>query len=382
MNTNKPYVPLSIAATSMDRKPRISSHDAIPESLLLYCRAGFENDCAAEIMELSAQTGIAGFCRTRPDTGCVMFENAGSDPLSLLTDRLHWLGLIFARQWLVLLNTVTSLPPDDRVRPLVTALVRHRSAYADLWLEHPDTNEGKALSRFCKRFRGPLKGGLEQAGISVSDSQAGWRLHAYFPDSTQALLAESPVERSTPWPHGILRLKQPGEAPSRSTLKLDEALRILLSPEEQQNLLKPGNTAVDLGAAPGGWTWQLVRRSMRVTAIDNGPMQSALMDSGLVDHQRVDGFRYRPPRPVDLLVCDMVEKPNRIALLMAKWLERGDCLAAVFNLKLPMKQRYRTVQDCLSRLPRSTPNGQPFAIRCRQLYHDRDEVTVAVVPAY
>lgn len=52
--------------------------------------------------------------------------------------------------------------------------------------------------------------------------------------------------------------------------------------------------AVDLGAAPGGWTWQLVNREMRVTAVDNGPMAENLMYSGLVDHQKVDGYQYRP----------------------------------------------------------------------------------------
>ncbi|WP_285527584.1 SAM-dependent methyltransferase, partial [Escherichia coli] len=50
--------------------------------------------------------------------------------------------------------------------------------------------------------------------------------------------------------------------------------------------------AVDLGAAPGGWTWQLVNREMRVTAVDNGPMAENLMYSGLVDHQKVDGYQY------------------------------------------------------------------------------------------
>ena len=93
---------------------------------------------------------------------------------------------------------------------------------------------------------------------------------------------------------------------SRAVFKLDELI-------EREKLLKPGMCVVDLGAAPGGWTWQLVRRAMRVIAVYNGPMNQGLLDSCLVTHLREDGFRYRPAHPVDWLVCDMVEQPRRVA---------------------------------------------------------------------
>lgn len=105
-------------------------------------------------------------------------------------------------------------------------------------------------------------------------------------------------------------------------------------------------SAVDLGAAPGGWTWQLVKRGLAVTAVDNGSMASVLPESGLVEHCRVDGFRYRPPKPVDWLVCDIVEQPSRIATQVGRWLAEGDCRYAIFNLKLPMQKRYEEVQRC------------------------------------
>lgn len=40
--------------------------------------------------------------------------------------------------------------------------------------------------------------------------------------------------------------------------------------------------AVDLGACPGGWTYQLVKRNMWVSSVDNGPMAQSLMDTGQV----------------------------------------------------------------------------------------------------
>jgi 23S rRNA (cytidine2498-2'-O)-methyltransferase len=192
-----------------------------------------------------------------------------------------------------------------------------------------------------------------------------------------AIVACADIDDTAPWPGGIPRLKFPRGAPSRSTLKLEEAFLVLLDDDERARWLKPAMTAVDLGAAPGGWTWQLVRRSIRTIAIDNGPMDAALMESGIVEHRRTDGFRYQPPRTVDWLVCDMVEQPRRIAELVARWLAEGACRRTIFNLKLPMKKRYDEVQLCFGIVRDAVAaSGHDLDLRAKQLYHDREEITV------
>jgi 23S rRNA (cytidine2498-2'-O)-methyltransferase len=134
--------------------------------------------------------------------------------------------------------------------------------------------------------------------------------------------------------------------------------------------------AVDLGAAPGGWTWQLVERGMFVEAIDNGPMDPALMDSGQVKHILADGFVYEPKKSVDWLVCDIVDKPARVASLIIKWAGKGYCREAVFNLKLPMKQRYMEVKKCEQRILSELAGlGLKAELHFKQLHHDREEVT-------
>jgi 23S rRNA C2498 (ribose-2'-O)-methylase RlmM len=40
----------------------------------------------------------------------------------------------------------------------------------------------------------------------------------------------------------------------------------------------------------------------------------------------------------------MVEKPAKVAALMAQWLVNGWCRETIFNLKLPMKKRYEEVR--------------------------------------
>jgi 23S rRNA (cytidine2498-2'-O)-methyltransferase len=342
-------------------------------SLLLYCRAGFEGECAQEIAAAATRAGIIGHVRAERGNGFVEFCGAesphGKSGEAQVREAFDWQRLIFARQCLVAFAQIADLPRSDRLTPILAALSARGERYGDVWAESPDTDEGKALAPFCKSFGNALIGGLKRAHLL--DPAAPRRLHAFFPQSDNVYLAAADPAASSPWPQGIPRLKFPRDAPSRSTLKLDEALLTLLDDRERERWLKPGMSAVDLGAAPGGWTWQLVRRSIRVIAVDNGPMDARLMDSGIVTHLREDGFRYRPPKPVDWLVCDMVEQPRRIAELIARWLSERACRHAIFNLKLPMKKRYEETQRCLD-LVRMVATD----VRAKQLYHDREEITV------
>jgi 23S rRNA (cytidine2498-2'-O)-methyltransferase len=172
------------------------------------------------------------------------------------------------------------------------------------------------------------------------------------------------------------------DAPSRSYLKLAEAFEVFLDPKEQTQWLKPNMTAVDLGAAPGGWTWQLVQRGFKVVAVDNGPLKGAAAGHPSIKHLRQDGFGFRPQRPVDWLVCDMVEQPQRVATLMAEWFVNGLAQHAIFNLKLPMKKRFTALNAALDIIRNAlNKKGIKYSLKTKQLYHDREEVTVFLTKA-
>lgn len=328
---------------------------------ILQCRPGFEAECAAE-------AGAGAVVRSE---GIVSVASTPAAWPSLAE-------LIFARQAFRQVAELTELPAGDRINPILAALEGHAGPLSALLLEHPDTNQAKELAGFLRKFTPALTSALAKRGFRVERSGSR-RLHLLFTDSRHLRLGFSTGTEGSSLANGILRLKLPREAPSRSTLKLEEALLTFLDERERETWLRPGLRAVDLGAAPGGWTWQLTKRGMRVTAVDNGPMQPALMESGLVEHRCEDGFRFRPRRPVDWLLCDMVEQPQRIAALVGDWLIRGDCRRAIFNLKLPMKKRHESVRDCLSGLRgRLDAAGRDYIVRCKQLYHDREEVTAFV----
>lgn len=346
------------------------------QGLLIQCRAGFENDCAAELIERCAAHGVWGYCRTGEGSGFVEYLSDDDPGLATLMETLPLRSLVFARQWCAVIERPEALPESDRATPIAASVAGVTGQLSGVFIEHPDTNDGKALSTFARKFARPIETALTRAGVKIDAGANAPRLHLFFTDSRSVRLGLAAPDNSADWPMGILRLKMPRDAPSRSTLKLEEAIKRLLTDDERARLLKAGGRAVDLGAAPGGWTWQLVQRGLRVSAVDNGPMDEALMATGQVEHLRRDAFTYRPRQPVDLLVCDIVDKPARVANLMGQWLERGDCRAAVFNLKLPMRRRYAAVREALDGIAGRLP-GRPV-VACKQLYHDREEVTALV----
>lgn len=341
-------------------------------TLFMHCRPGFEGEVCAEISEYAARLGVAGYAKGKPQSACAEFVCAEPDGGERLMRELRFDRLIFPRQWAR--GLYVDLPESDRISVLLEQLAGY-PVCGSLWLEVLDSNEGKELSTFCRKFEVPLRKALEKAGRLV-EKTGGPRLLLTFISGRRVFVGLAEADNSALWPMGIPRLKFPREAPSRSTLKLEEAWHQFIPRDQWGQRLNDDMTGVDLGASPGGWTYQLVKRGMLVTAIDNGPMAESLMDTGLVQHLMADGFTWQPRQTVDWMVCDIVEKPARTAALIETWLGEGLCREAVVNLKLPMKQRYAEVSRLLDRIEASFKARKiKVTIACKQLYHDREEVT-------
>jgi 23S rRNA (cytidine2498-2'-O)-methyltransferase len=109
-----------------------------------------------------------------------------------------------------------------------------------------------------------------------------------------------------PAPVGRYALTPPADAPSRAWAKLEEGIRWAgLAP-------KPGETVIELGAAPGGGTRALVDRGLNVVAVDPRPL-----DPTLAKHPGVrwirraveDVRRDELPAAPDWVVCDVHAAP-------------------------------------------------------------------------
>ena len=231
--------------------------------IILYCRPGFEKECAAEITDRATQKEIFGFAKVKENSGYVIFECYQDGDAQLLIKEIPFRTLIFARQMFVAGELLVDLPTEDRITPIIDALSGIVDKAGDLRVEVADTNEGKQLAGFCRKFTVPLRQALRNKRILLKVQNASRPvIHLLFISNNSCYVGYSLSQNNSPFYMGIPRLKFPADAPSRSTLKLEEAFHIFIPYEEWDERLKGGLNAVDLGACPGGWTYQLVKRSM------------------------------------------------------------------------------------------------------------------------
>ncbi len=343
--------------------------------LLLFCRAGFEADCAAEVTAAALGAGADGHCEHEPNQAYVLWLPAPRRSGSSRAWKPQLTELVFARQWIDRLRRVENLRAPDRVTPLVEAAKHFGDRFSSVWIEAPDSESGRKILSSARNISDPLEAALRDAGL-LGSGRRGARLHVCFIEAEQALLGVSNPRESSPWPMGIPRLRAPAGAPSRSGMKLVEALSTFIGDDALLTRVRAGRVAVDLGAAPGGWSQVLASRGMRVIAVDNGLIAAEVLQTQMVEHRREDAFRFRPERPVDWMVCDVIAAPARIAALAAQWIARGRCRETIFNLKLPTASRWQEIVRCRNVIERALAqvSGQ-HELRVKHLYHDREEVT-------
>lgn len=175
-------------------------------------------------------------------------------------------------------------------------------------------------------------------------------------------------EGVSPHEAGFRPMRSLKNAPSRSASKLEEALSIL---GRHPN---PGDTAVDLGAAPGGWSMVLARHGASVDAIDHADLRldPKMKLKGQINHIKANGLKYMPPEPVDWLVCDMVMGAQDSLKILKKWAMASAMRQFVVNVKLPKANPW---QGALMALEVSVIINK-YDVSIRQLLHDRSEVTL------
>lgn len=358
--------------------------------LLFLTRAGFENDLNLELQDKLGRY-FFGYSKFTPNSGILSYfsvEDEQNDdfPKSQKFDgsiqSLSLDDLIFARTMMVA-SPIIELDINDRVGGICLALKQMDTKLFKqinyLQIETADTNQAKELSKLCRKLNAPMINALKnnyQLKIHKKQSNKGICLHLIFHATNQCQIAYSYNHNNSKFNMGIMRLKFPFDAPSRSTLKLDEAFLTFEPHEENSTKIK---YAADLGACPGGWSYQLVKRGFNVYAVDHGKMAQSLLDTNMIIYCPADGFHFKPPRKVDIVVCDMAQKPILVAKLMTKWLSQGLAKKAIFNLKLPMKARYKEVVNAIEFIENNLKqHNLNYQLKAKQLYHNREEVTLYI----
>jgi 23S rRNA (cytidine2498-2'-O)-methyltransferase len=193
-----------------------------------------------------------------------------------------------------------------------------------------------------------------------------WVVSVYLARDTVYIGWSTPEENLSSWSGGAIHFRKEDGDISRAKYKLMEA-------ESTFGLhFSDFHSALDIGAAPGGWSSFLLERGLRVTAVDPAAMHPSLL--------REHGFTYVPKNAAnvrfpdgefDLLVCDMSWDPLNMAELVKRLLpavsKDGTILTTV---KLMHGKAFATLRE-VERI--MEPEAQ--LVKTKQLFHNREELT-------
>jgi 23S rRNA (cytidine2498-2'-O)-methyltransferase len=177
------------------------------------------------------------------------------------------------------------------------------------------------------------------------------------------------------WPGGARHFAHLPEQISRAEFKLLEALEVFDVTLPSQGL------ALDLGSAPGGWARILLEAGMQVVAVDPAKLDERLSNQSHLDHYRGYAEDYleeviKKRRKFNVITNDMRMDAREAARLLV---QASACLLndgfIISVLKLPHEtfeiDPLKNLNEALKLLQRH------FAIvQARQLFHNRQEVTV------
>ncbi|HEY2134091.1 MAG TPA: SAM-dependent methyltransferase [Acetobacteraceae bacterium] len=148
--------------------------------------------------------------------------------------------------------------------------------------------------------------------------------------------------------------------PSRAYLKLWEACtRLGTHPV-------PGETCLDLGASPGGWTWAIAALGAHVTAIDKAPLAPRVAAMPGVVWREGSAFAL-PPEKVDWLFSDIIAYPDRLLALVQAWIAASAPRHIVCTLKFQGETDHAAAEAFAA-----IPGG-----RVMHLFHNKHELTFA-----
>jgi len=167
---------------------------------------------------------------------------------------------------------------------------------------------------------------------------------------------------SSPFPNGEATFVEDRTTPpSRAYLKLWEALTLA------GEMPGPGQTCVDLGACPGGWTWVLASTGARVISIDKAPLAPNVAAMPNVEYRQGSAFGIEPAEigPVDWLCSDVICYPERLLRLVERWLDSGLARNFICTVKFQGETDHATAR-AFAAIPGS---------RLLHLAHNKHELT-------
>lgn len=243
----------------------------------------------------------------------------------------------------------------------------HAGARAALQIRKSEGAGGESASQL-KEWLEELLRGSEAEFVSAD---ADWIVSVYLtPDAVYAGISR-PEDNLSDWNGGAVRFRKEEGQLSRAKFKLLEV-------EREFGLdLSAYRNAVDIGAAPGGWTSLLLERGLKVTAVDPAKLHPSLLKHSNLTYIRKNASEVKfRDNEFDLLVCDMSWSPKLMVQLVGGLLHAltpGG--TAIVTIKLMHKKPMALIKEVIASFEDSRLQVQ----RAKQLFHNREEITLYMI---
>lgn len=149
--------------------------------------------------------------------------------------------------------------------------------------------------------------------------------------------------------------------PNRAYLKLWEALTLA------RHRPAAGQTCLDLGSSPGGWTWVLQTLGAKVISVDKAPLDPAIAQLPNIDYRQESAFAIDPEKlgKIDWLFSDVICYPERLLRLVNDWIDSGNVKHMICTLKFQAQTDHASARS-FAQIPNS---------RLQHIYHNKHELT-------
>jgi 23S rRNA (cytidine2498-2'-O)-methyltransferase len=146
---------------------------------------------------------------------------------------------------------------------------------------------------------------------------------------------------SSAFPHGEVRFVEIKQGPPcRAYLKLWEVFSRI------QKMPAPGDSCLDAGASPGGWTWVLQQLGASVLAVDRADPAPEIMRMPGVTFRKGNAFSILPDKNsrFDWIFCDVACYPEKLLEWVSIWLNSGKCRHFVCTVKFQGNSHYGVIK--------------------------------------
>ena len=171
------------------------------------------------------------------------------------------------------------------------------------------------------------------------------------------------AKRLKKWPDGkCFFIEDKTNPPNRAYLKLWEALTLL------EKYPVSGDTVLDLGASPGGWTYVMQSLGATVTAVDKALLDPKISSLPGVQFLKQSAFALDPTtldQTYDWVLSDIACYPSRAYALIMKWIASGKAKQMIFTIKLQGETELSVIEQF-----KAIPNS-----RIINMYYNKHEAT-------